>query len=325
METKDFVLGFAAGKSSGVKSVYAFIDATYPAGVICTATKGGIVITAPDTSGHFVFTIPEAGTWVISADGIEETVVISSYGQSETVELKYITIVPWSTGTDAQIAAMVAALDNGDISITETGWQIGDERIVRLAAMEATGVGETHAEQDVTLVLMDSQHYDFVGGGKDHFVVGLKHLLNEEGYMNSSSTNNGSWNGCARRSWCNNVFRAAIPEVLRACFKQFQCVTAESYNGSTNKISNDYFSLFAEQEIFGSRTYSNTTEAAALTQIEWYKTPTNRIKRRSGSAAEWWDRSPSGSYNSFCTVYSNGETSTGDAKVARGLAPFGCI
>jgi hypothetical protein len=173
---------------------------------------------------------------------------------------------------------------------------------------------------------MDSGKFDLVGGGKDHFVVGQKHSLNEAGYMNSSNTNSGSWDGCARRTWCNNVYRNAIPATLRGCFKQFNVITAESYNGSTNKTSKDYFALFAEQEIFGSRSYSNTTEAAALTQIEWYKNANNRKKNRSGSSSSWWERSPYlGSSSSFCYVNSDGSANTSNASSPAGVAPFGCI
>ena len=112
-------------------------------------------------------------------------------GDTGTVE-----IVTWADGTDEQIAAMVAAMDAGTLSIEDTGWAVGDERQVTLSAMEATGVGESHAEQTVTLVLMDSQHYTLTeatagGDTKDHFVVGLKNCLNEAGYMNSSYTNSG--------------------------------------------------------------------------------------------------------------------------------------
>lgn len=241
-----------------------------------------------------------------------------------------VTIVPWSTGTDEEIAAMVAAMDAGTISIEDTGWAIGDERVVTLSAMAATGVGETHAEQSVTLVLMDSQHFTLTeatagGDTKDHFVVGLKHSLNEAGYMNSSDTNSGSWSGSARRTWCNNVFRAAIPETLRGIFKQFKCPTATTYNGSSVTETDDYFALFAEKEIFGSVTYSNSTEAAALSQIKWYETAANRIKQRSGSAGSWWGRSPGSSSSLFCYVASGGSGDHDYASSTRGLAPFGCI
>ena len=138
-----------------------------------------------------------------------------------------VEVVSWADGTDEQIAAMVAALDDGTLTVEETGWQIGDERTVALSAMEATGVGESHAEQEVTMVLMDSHHYTLTeattsGDTKDHFVVGMKNRLVTGGYMNSSGSNSGSWSGCARRAWCNEVFRFALPEPLRSCFKQFQ-------------------------------------------------------------------------------------------------------
>ena len=244
-----------------------------------------------------------------------------------------VEIVPWATGTDAQIAKMIDALDSGRITIADTGWHVGDEREVSLAAMEATGVGESHAAQNVTMVLMDSQHYDLVtatagGSTKDHFVVGLKNCLNEPGYMNSTATNIGSWNACARRAWCNDVFRAAIPQTLRNCFKQFQVITAAAVDSTVNQTTNDYFALFAEKEVFGERTFSNETEAAALTQIEYYETAANRIKTINGSADEWWERSPVpgfGGAGNFSVVGSAGDVGHGGAGGTLGLAPFGCI
>lgn len=275
------------------------------------------------TVGTQIINVAWTGTGTVTGGSYSVALAGST---SVTVESAGPEIVPWATGTDEQIAAIVQALDNGDITVADTGWQIGDERVVQLSAMDATGVGESHAAQSVTMVLMDSGKFDLVGGGKDHFVVGQKHSLNEAGYMNSSDTNSGSWDGCARRAWCNNVYRNAIPATLRGCFKQFNVITAESYDGSTNKISKDYFALFAEKEIFGSSSYSNTTEAAALTQIEWYKNANNRKKNRSGSSNSWWERSPflSGRY-SFCAVGSNSSVDKDIANTTNGVAPFGCI
>lgn len=236
------------------------------------------------------------------------------------------TIVTWASGTDEQIAAMVAALDAGTLTIADTGWSIGDERVVPLSAMAATGVSESHVAQNATFVLMDSQHYDLVGGGKDHFVVGLKGCLNEEGYMNSSATNSGSWDGCARRTWCNNVFRQAIPETLRNCFKQFVCKTAETYDGRNVKSSNDYFALFAEKEVNGSRFASNQYEADALTQVAYYSQSANRTKKRNGNNAGYFLRSPQESTpNKFLYISSSAAVNWSDADVVWGIAPFGCI
>lgn len=237
-------------------------------------------------------------------------------------------IVTWADGSDEEIKAMIDAADAGQINLNDY-WSVGDERTVSLSAMAATGVGETHAAQSVTFVLMDTganSGYKDANDKTVNFVVGLKHCLNESGYMNSTNTNAGSWDGCARRAWCNNVFRAAIPATLRDVFKQFKTVTAETYNGSTLKTSLDYFALFAEKEIFGTRTYSNTTEANALKQIKYYETAANRAKKANGSSSLWWDRSPTSSATgSFCVVASNGSVGNGSASNARGVAPFGCI
>ena len=254
-----------------------------------------------------------------------------------TVTLKTVT---WSNGTDEEIVAMVEAADQGVINLSDY-WAVGDIRTVQLSATSATGVGESHAAQQVDLVLMHAGGYTLntavaSGRTKCSFVVGLKDSLAEAGYMNSSDTNSGSWNGSARRTWCNNVFRNAIPSTLRAIFKQFKTVTAQTYNGSTNQTSVDYFALPAAKEVFGGSassagsgtSYSNLTEFNALFQFDYYKTSSNRVKKlgKTGSANRWWERSPS--YNDsygFCRVGSDGTADSSSASISYGLAPFGCI
>ena len=240
--------------------------------------------------------------------------------------------VTWAGGTDDEIVAMVEAADAGTINLADY-WAVGDVRTVQLSAMSATGVGESHGAQAVDLVLMHAGGYDLnaaVVSGRTEcsFVVGLKDSLAEAGYMNNYDTNSGSWNDSARRTWCNNVFRNAIPSTLRAIFKQFKTVTAQTYNGSTNQTSVDYFALPAEREIFDARNYCNQTEYNALFQFDYYKTASNRVKKlgKTGTASIWWERSPYyGSSTYFCSVYSSGGAGISDASYARGLAPFGCI
>lgn len=251
-----------------------------------------------------------------------------------------VKIVTWAGGTDEEIVAMVEAADQGVINLSDY-WAVGDIRTVQLSAMSATGVGESHAAQQVDLVLMHAGGYDLnaavaSGRTKCSFVVGLKDSLAEAGYMNSSDTNSGSWNGSARRTWCNNVFRNAIPSTLRAIFKQFKTVTAQTYNGSTNQTSVDYFALPAAKEVFGgsassagsSTSYSNLTEFNALFQFTYYATASNRVKKlgKTGSASYWWERSPDYDYSTnFCSVNSSGSANGTGAIGALGLAPFGCI
>ena len=280
-----------------------------------------LVVTAhyEDGTSETVLSYVLSGTLSVGTSVV--TVLYAEKTTTFNVTVSAVEIVPWATGTDAQISAMVHAMDSGALTIQDTGWQIGDERVVNLSAMEATTGGEAHVAQNVTLVLMDSQHYDLADGGKDHFVVGLKECLSEGGTLNY----NEGWNVSTRRTWCNATFRNAFPENLRNCFKQFKCIAANT-SGDTLNTTNDYFALFAEKEVIGSRRKASNIEANALTQIQWYATPVNRIKDVSGfQYPEWWLRSHEDRSYSCVSVNSSGTTTVSSYSGKLGLAPFGCI
>lgn len=244
--------------------------------------------------------------------------------------------ITWANGTDEQIVAMLNAHDAGEINIHDY-WHVGDERKIQLSAMAATGVGESHVAQEATLVLMDSTCTGFTlatttsgGKTKPDFIVGLKNSLLERGYMNSSNTNLNGWSGCARRTWCNDVFRPSIPSSLRGIFKQFKWKQGIRNNMTANGIieTTDYFGFAPEKAIFGSVTHSFADEAALYAQWDWYKTSANRIKRAgdTGSAWGWWECSPYSGYSTvFCAVGTNGIANYGAADSIVGLSPFGCI
>ena len=246
------------------------------------------------------------------------------------------TIVTWADGTDAEITAMLEAHYAGLIDVTAI-WNVGDERVVHLDAMSATGVGEPHVAQNVKMVLMNKGGKTLTtpinGHSECAFVVGQKNMLangttREGGYMNSSNTNNGGWNSCARRTWCNSVYKNALPSTLVGIFKEHQNVTANGSSSSTT-TSNDYFALPSEKEVFGSVTYADSTAESANKQFKYYETSSNRIKYQGetgGSAYTWWERSPrSGSTAYFCIVSSSGGANGSGASNTYGLAPFGVI
>ena len=237
-----------------------------------------------------------------------------------------VEIVSWADGTDEQIAAMVAAADAGKIKLSDY-WSAGDTRTVHLSVMAGSvpNANETHAAQDVQMVLTDPGHYTLASGKKCNFVVLQKDCLKEYGVMNSQNINSGGWNSCPRRTWCNSVYRNAIPATLRPIFKQFTTYAANG-TGSSSVASSDYFALFSEKEVFGSTTYANSSAESKNSQLTWFKTSSNRIKRVNGSANYWWERSPSsGNSYSFCNVTYSGNADWSYAYNSRGLAPFGCI
>lgn len=308
-----------------------------------TLNLSGMVVKATFNSGNSAVvtsytTSPANGSTLSTTGTITVTVSYTENGVTKTASTTVtvsIKIVTWATGTDAEIADMVAAADAGQISLKDY-WAVGQERTVQLSAMAATGVGETHAAQSATLVLMDSTCTGFTlatatSGGKTNpdFIVGLKNSLLEKGYMNSSDTSTNGWSGCARRTWCNNVFRPAIPSSLRGIFKQFKWKQGKG-GGYTSGIleTTDYFGLAPEKAVFGSATYSQADEDARYAWWDWYQTTANRIKKLgdNGLANYWWECSPSSGYSGyFCSVGSNGGTAISNASSAYGLAPFGCI
>ena len=236
-----------------------------------------------------------------------------------------VKIVSWADGTDEEVAAMVAAADAGKLNLSDY-WHEGDERTVRLSYMTAAGgVSDSHVAQSVQFVLTDPGHYTLANGKPCNFVVLQKDCLKETGVMNSHGTNRGGWNNCPRRTWCNSVYRNAIPATLRGIFKQFKVRTANG-SGSGVTESTDWFSLFSENEIFGSTTYSNVSAEANNTQLNYYKDASNRVKRVNGNASYWSERSPnSGRSDRFCSVTYSGIADWYYAYISCGLAPFGCI
>lgn len=276
-------------------------------------------------------TLNNLGTQTITISYTENNVTKTAT-TSVTVSVKTVT---WSGGTDAEIVNMVQAADAGAIKLSDY-WTVGDTRKINLSAMDATGVGESHAAQTAEFVLMNVGGKTLSNGKECSFIVGMKNYLNETGYMNSSDDSTTGWDKCARRAWCNNVFYNAIPSSIRSIFKECKNVTASTGGQLQASLttSEDYFALPAEKEIFGDgygyskSGFSADSEAnsSALTQFTWYKTASNRIKQVNGSNTWWWDRSPSGiGSDGFCIVHSDGSAGNDIASGTGGLAPFGCI
>lgn len=232
-----------------------------------------------------------------------------------------VKIVTWADGTDAEIAAMLNAHYAGQINIYDY-WDVGDERTVHLSAMSATGVGESHVAQDVTMVLMNKGGKTLTGGGTCAFIVGMKNLLenngqSEGGYYNSTATTAGGWNGCARRTWCNSVFKDAVPSTLVGIFKEHQNITADG-TGASTATSNDYFALPAEKEIYGTNTYANSTAESSLSQFKYYETTSNQIKHVTGNPANsYFTRSPVSGTNGNVVVASFVDNTTTPLPLSR--------
>ena len=339
------ITGVSGGSGGG--DAYAYIKIfAHGATTVCAFIGDKCYGASKVNDGIAIIPVSKKGTYTVKAylerqDGKYSQELIRTSTATITDSKSVVTVamnalygnygnLSFSSTTDAQFAAIISSLDNGKITVDDLPWAVGDTRTVHLSSMPATGVGESHGEEDVTLVIQNVGGVTLTNGKQCHYVVGLLNSLGTPGYMNSSSTNSGSWKSSARRAWCNNIFRNAIPTTVRGCFKQFKCVTATEYNSSNNTTTDDYFALPAEKEIYGRRNNSAQTEANALTQFEWYKTPLNRIKKIGdlGSSYTWWTRSPNSEASIqayFCYINADTSEQIASANENNGLSPFGCI
>lgn len=119
------------GGGGASSSAFAIIGATYPEGAICTCTNGTKTFTAKDTSGQWIFYIPSAGTWTVTAvsgdKSTSKAVSITAEGQVETVTLMFETIL-WEAGSDQNTSLTGGFVANntnyvtvGDSTVTITG------------------------------------------------------------------------------------------------------------------------------------------------------------------------------------------------------------
>mgnify|MGYP005770888971 FL=1 len=88
--------------NTGGGSAFAVIDLSYPEGAACTCSNGVRTMQAKDTSGHWMFQIPRAGEWTVTAENESssksETVNITE-SRAYTVDIKF-TLVLYVSGSE---------------------------------------------------------------------------------------------------------------------------------------------------------------------------------------------------------------------------------
>lgn len=264
-------------------------------------------------------------------------------GEPKGLNLK---IVTFADGTDAEIEKMIEAHYAGKINIGDY-WAVGDKRIIHHNAMDATGVSESHKANDYAYVIIGIEHDDLAtainGKTKAAITIQTERMLyldttteynssydasHECGYMNSSDTNSGGWEGCERRTWCNNVYKECLPTYIRDMMKQVKKLTSVGRYSDIIKTSNDYAFLPSEIEIFGSASNSYAGEGK---QYQYFKNAAANICKKpyyssNYASGFWWERSPHiGSSSDFGFVNAGGGASYTNATSIYGVAPCLCI
>lgn len=158
--------------------------------------------------------------------------------------------------------------------------------------------------------------------------------------MNTSGTSSGGWKdsymrnnicGTSKTSTSGRIM-GAIPAELRNALKSVTKYT--NNNGRNSALSavtatTDYFFLLSEYEVFGNITCSNSYEANYQQQYAHYSAGNSKVKYRhnsTGSAANWWLRSPGMDANGeFVRVLYGGSVNSFSANYSYGFAPGFCV
>lgn len=336
--TREIVIGPYYGVYPGeVFTFRAYIECTADAGAVVTATNGVKTYTGTaDNRGYLMLTIGAAGTYSLTATLNGETtsavtVEVTTVDEIYTCKLPslLLNIVSWADGTDDEIAAMIDAARAGTIDLqTDGGWAVGDVRTIKISAFSAEST-TSYAEQSIDIAISSFEDYNECGCIMQFdFCTLLTASHTDSDYkgtrMNSSNTNSGGYGATEMYKTTLPALVEALPSWLKERLIEFSVLASAGSQSSTiNTVTGNLLALRSEVEIFGKTTYSKSGEGS---QIPYYTTSANRIKKRDGAAGGWWERSPRGGTGTyFCSVTSDGSAYYGSASGTSGVAPFGCL
>ena len=313
---------------------------TAPIGSAITASCGDATLTATitgsDETGSVTLYPPTLGSWTITAtkgdDSTSEAINATEY-KDYTLTLDYVN--PVLDKNEWKVIKKVADADKG-----ANYWAVGDtKRITLNGKVGATTISNLKVD---AFIIGFNHNSGKEGSNRIHFLLGkiggkfvglVDSYYDPSGYattsgaftMNTSDTNSGGWAKTQMRSTVlgaasdptnptANTLLAALPADLRAVMKSVTKYTDNTGGGSNSAsavtATTDYLWLLAEFEVFGSRTYANSSEPSSQAQYEYFKAGNSKIAYKHSAAetaAAWRLRSPYyySNYN-FCAVDSGG-------------------
>ena len=326
----------------------ATIAVTYPSGSTCTCSNGTTTLTAPNTSGSYTFTVPNAGTWTVKStngtDTAQQAVSITASGQSASVALSY-------KPTASTSAKSGVSYTSGISGLTAEKMSLYAEAISRNSAISNTTSvvyiddGASHYKisvGDSINIAINGTSYAFkvmgfnhdtlttstaygsaTATGKAGMTLQLANCLAATASMNSSNTNNGGWKSCAMRTSNMATYLNQLTAAWQNVIKQVNKLSSAGSKSTTIETTADKLFLLSEVEIFGSTTYSASGEGS---QYAYYKAGNSKVKNVGSSANDWWERSPFTNYSTyFCSVGSNGSANSNYAGYSYGVAFGFCV
>ena len=158
-------------------------------------------------------------------------------------------------------------------------------------------------------------------------------LMNAGHNMNGSNTNAGGWPSSNMRSWLNNTILKALPRQWQSMIRTVLVKSSRGQTSADIVESEDKLFLLSQAEVGFNTTevpYVNEVDASAESRVfSPFSSNNARIRKYyngTGSAANWWLRSPvSSSSANFMYVTNGGGSSNNGASTSNGVAFGFCI
>lgn len=301
-------IGKAAGSLS-ISPTSMTLDTTTKSKTITVTRSGNGTISAV-SSNTAAATVSVSGNTVTvtgKANGSAKITISVAAGTNYTAPANKTCAVTVSflkdNFADNDWSAIIAACHSGSVPST---WVVGNSKTMTING----------ANYQVDII--GKNHDTYTAGGKAPLTFQLHDCYADTKAMNSSDTNSGGWKNSAMRTTHLPAILALMPTEVQNGIREVSKKASVGGASSTIETVSDKLFLLSEVEIFGSTSYSAAGEG---TQYDYYKAGNSKVKKQNGSAARWWERSPSASSSTnFCLVLSNGNAYSSTASFANGVA-----
>ena len=237
------------------------------------------------------------------------------------------TIVSWSSGSDADVAAMIDAAHAGTIDLQQDGgWAVGDVRTITVGAF-TDGGDVSHVQQSIDIVISSFDEYMSCGNVMQ---FDFKDELAEKVRLSNVRSNTGGYGVTEMKTTTLPALVNATPDWMKSRMIEFSVLTGTTGAGGNpsviETVTGNKLALRSEKEVTN---YSSGSVSGEGSQVALYQKSGTKVKKlgHSGSNTGWWLRSPRTAGNiEFRYMTSNGSADSNvPNNYSYGLAPFGCL
>lgn len=340
-----------------VEGIFAGGDSAVSAMIVVAAPTGSTVtalleddnetLTATEDSGNWTFKVHKFGTWTITAikgsDTATTTVVVDAetayfislyYGAKASITATDgVTYTNGISDLDADVISKfaVAISDNSDIT--------NDTYVVYIDYGE---INRKVSVGDQVTISLDGTDYifDIIGfnhdtltdttaygasteTGKAGMTLQMHDLFATTYRMNQANTNSGGWKDCNMRISTMVTMKHYLPDEWESIVKSVNKDSGVGGSSSEVETVSDNCFLLSEVELFGAASSSVSGEG---NRYAYYAAGNSKIKKKSGAANSWWERSPvSGNSMYFCIVTSSGSAGQDNGGYNPGFSFAFCV